>query len=298
MKKLYGMVCAMITPMKEDGSLDLKSIPALCEHLYQGGVHCLYPNGTNGESILLSPQERRTQAEAIQKANAGRCVLYIQCGAVTPEETYDHVRHARKIGADGAGVMTPVFFPTDDQALRDYYGVILKETSDFPLYVYNIFSRTGNDVSASLLGELMETYDNLYGIKFSAPNLLRVEDYVHCCAARTADVLIGNDALALCCLTAGGRGYVSGPGAVFPRYYAAVYDAFREDDLPAARAAQEKVLRLMQRMEGVPEIPAIKYMLWRQDVLSTPVCRRPFRPLDAAEKQQLDDLLVFVRSMN
>ncbi len=297
MKELYGMVCAMITPMQEDGALDQKSIPALCEHLAEGGVHCLYPNGTNGESLLLTENERQEQAEAILKANAGRCALFIQCGAVTPEETYSHVRHARAIGADGAGIMTPVFFPTDDLAMTDYYDVILSALPDFPMYIYNIAGRTGNDVTASLLGRLMSAHKNLRGIKFSAPDLLRVESYVHCCSERNADVLIGNDALAMCCLSVGGKGYVSGPGAVFPKQYSAIYNAFQTGSLKDAQAAQEVVLQLMRRMEGIPEIPAIKYMLWRLDILSSPVCRRPLRPLTSDEKNRLDNLLVFARSL-
>ena len=296
MKSLHGLVCAMITPMRECYEIDLESTAVFCDYLAQAGVHCLYPNGTNGESLLLQEDERKEMALKIHQANQQRCVLYIQCGAMTPEETYAHVRYAKQIGADGAGIMTPVFFLIDDRATKEYYEAALRELPDFPMYIYNIAFRSGIDVPAKLLGELMDQYPNLHGIKFSSPDLLRLEAYVACCQSRKPDVLIGNDALALCCLSAGGSGYVSGPGAVFPEQYAAIYNAFAAGDFAKAQAAQQRVLQIMKRMQGVPEIPAIKYMLWKKGIIKTPVCRRPFRALDACEKQQLDDVLVYVRA--
>lgn len=294
MKRLFGMVNATITPMREDGSVDEKDVAGLCDYLAENGVHCLYPNGTNGEALLLKQDERMRMAEAFQNGNRGRCVLYVQCGAMTTEETYSHVRHARKIGADGAGIMTPVFFPVDEKGMERYYEEILEELPDFPVYAYNIFTRSGNDVSAALLGRLMERHANLHGIKFSYPDLLRVEQYAGCCE-RGADVLIGCDNLALCCLTAGGAGYVSGPGAVFPKSYTAVYDLYAAGDFKAAKEAQAYLLTIQSRMNGIPEIPAIKYMLWKKGVISTPVCRRPLRALDSAETDRLDALLKYAK---
>lgn len=295
MKRLHGMVCAMITPMKENGEIDFSGIAALCEALAVNGVHCLYPNGTNGESLLLRAEERQAVAQQVAAANRQRCALYIQCGAVTPEETCAHIRHARKIGADGAGVMTPVFFLIDDRATERYFEEALAQAPDFPMYVYNIAFRTGVDVPSGLLGGLMARHSNLYGIKFSSSDLLRLQEYISCCPARRPDVLIGNDGLALSCLAAGGAGYVSGPGAAFPRQYAAIYNAFAAGEFAEAQAAQRRVLAIMKRMRGIPEIPAIKYLLWKQDVIASPVCRRPFRVLDACERQQLNDLMAFAR---
>lgn len=103
-KTLYGVVCASICPMNEDGSVDYASVRTLTRHLVDHGIHCLYPNGTNGESLSLTEDERRQIARIIAEENAGKAVLYIQCGAATVEESYRHVRFSREIGADGAGI--------------------------------------------------------------------------------------------------------------------------------------------------------------------------------------------------
>ena len=296
MNRLHGLVCAMITPMTEHFEIDLDSTAVFCDYLAKAGVHCLYPNGTNGESLLLQENERKAIAQKIQEENRQRCVLYIQCGAVTPEETYAHVRHAAQIGADGAGIMTPVFFLIDDKATKQYYETIMHELPDFPIYIYNIAFRSGIDVPPQLFGELMDRHPNLHGIKFSSADLLRVEEYIACSQKRKPDVLIGNDALALCCLAVGGAGYVSGPGAAFPEQYASIYNAYAAGEFEAAQIAQQRVLQIMKRLRGIPEIPAIKYLLWKKDIIKTPVCRKPFRELDTCEKKQLDDLLGYVKS--
>ena len=125
-----------------------RPLRTLTRHLVDHGIHCLYPNGTNGESLSLTEDERRQIARIIAGENAGKAVLYIQCGAATVEESYRHVRFSREIGTDGAGLMTPVFFAMDDSAMLKYYEDILNEITDFPIYAYNIPTRSGNDLEA------------------------------------------------------------------------------------------------------------------------------------------------------
>ena len=111
MKKLFGVVCATITPMSKEGKIDIESARRLYSYLADEEIHCLYPNGTNGESLSLSAEERMDLAKTAVQAGKGKQSIYIQCGASTVKETYQHVLNAKQIDADGAGVMTPVFFP-------------------------------------------------------------------------------------------------------------------------------------------------------------------------------------------
>jgi len=292
-KKLYGVVCATITPMDADGEIDLRSARSLCNHLAENGIHGLYPNGTNGEALLLTEQERKQIAETYAQENEGRCSLYVQCGAATTRETYAHVRHAREIGADGAGIMTPSFFPMDEAALFEYYDAILSELPDFPIYAYNISSRTGNDISPALLGRLMNAHENLLGIKNSSADLTRLYSYIHCCKNRKADALIGSDLMAVCCMSLGGRGWVSGPAAVMCKPHVALYEAVREKDSERAEKMVHHIWEIKQVMGKMPAIPATKYMLMRQGVIRTANCRPPFRALTAQECGALDELLLW-----
>ena len=291
MKRLYGTTCATITPMQADGTLDIESARSLYRYLVDSGVHCFYPNGTNGESYSLTKEEREQLAETCISEVSGNRAVYIQCGAPTVGESYSHIIHAKKAGADGVGVMTPAFLPVDEAGLEEYYCKALEMAGDFPVYVYNIPSRTGNDVSPELFDRLAHRYGNLCGIKYSAPDLLRLSQYIHAREGKDIDVLIGCDKLAVSCLMLGGKGYVSGPCAAFPNLYLELYEAFEKKDMPKCMCAQEKIREKLEATSGIPEIPAIKYLLMRKGIIKNDTCRAPLRALTEKEKKQLDTLL-------
>lgn len=214
-KRMCGVVIPTITPMNEDGSIDDASIADFTRYLLEAGVNALYPNGTNGESLLLTKEERDHVAEVMANVNAHRLPLFIQCGSMTTGETASHAVHAVDIGADGIGIMSPAFFQMDEEALFQYYRDVIKGLPEnFPVYIYNIPGCTTNDVKPGLLQKLMEEFPNIVGIKYSSPDLMRVEDYLET-DGRKPELLIGCDSLFLQCLMTGGVGTVTGPGSIF-----------------------------------------------------------------------------------
>lgn len=290
-KRLFGVVIPTITPMHEDGSLDEKSLEKYTEFLINSGIHCLYPNGTNGESLLLNAAERDLVASVMAKVNNGRLPLFIQCGSMTTAETASHVRHAVQIGADGVGIMSPAFFPMDDDAMFDYYSKAVADApADFPVYVYNIPGCTTNDVSPALLGRLMEQFPNVVGIKYSCPNLMRIEDYLRC-SSRTPDILIGCDSLFLQCLVTGGVGTVTGPGAVFYKRFIRLYEQYKAGDLQGAAQTQRQIVELDRALAGIPGIPALKAMLKLRGIIDSDTCRGPLRKLTQKEYDVLARVL-------
>ncbi len=282
MKTLSGVVCATITPMRKNGEIDEESLRSLLNHLAGNGIDGIYPNGTNGEGILLSARERRRAAEILVSENKGRMSVYIQCGSAATEEAVSHARHSREIGADGIGIMTPLFFHCDDQALSAYYDEILSAVPDFPAYIYNIPSHTRNDVTPGLLAQLMARHDNLRGIKYSDYNLPRAQDYLRQ-APRPADLLVGCDSLFLQCLMTGGVGTVSGPAMVFAKRFVRLYRQYRERDFEGAMETQRRIVDTDRALSGIPSIPAIKAMLKMLGVIKEDICRGPLRPLTAEE---------------
>ncbi|GAB2046540.1 4-hydroxy-tetrahydrodipicolinate synthase [Agathobaculum sp. TL06] len=290
-KRLSGVVIPTITPMHEDGSIDGRSLAGFTEYLVQAGVDCLYPNGTNGESLLLSRKERETVAEIMVKTAAKRIPVFIQCGSMTTAETISHVRHAVKIGADGVGVMSPAFFPMDEASLFGYYSAVVESVPpDFPVYIYNIPGCTTSDVKPELLGRLMEKYENIAGIKYSCPDLMRIEDYL-LCSGRTPDLLIGCDSLFLPCLMTGGVGTVTGPGAIFHERFNRLYRQYREGDMEGARRTQQQIVRTDRELAAVPGIPALKTLLKLRGIIENDTCRGPLRKLTDGEYALLERVL-------
>ena len=290
-KRLKGVVIPTITPMKEDGSVDEQSTADFCEYLCKAGVNAIYPNGTNGESLLLSAAERDLVAEIMVGTNKGRMTSFIQCGSMTTGETLLHVKHSEKIGADGVGVMTPAFFTMDDEALYQYYAKMARSVSDgYPIYVYNIPGCTTNDVSPQLLNRLLRDFPNIVGIKYSRSDLMRVEDYLNQCE-RQPELLIGCDSLFYQCLITGGVGTVSGPGSVYCERFTRLYRQFLSGDVEGAVITQRQIVTADRKLRGIPEIPALKAMLKMRGVIKTDVCREPLRRLTANEYATVERVL-------
>lgn len=286
-KRMRGLVVAAITPMNEDGTPDEQGVASFTDFLCKAGVHCIYPNGTNGESLLLTQAERERVAEITVKASQGRTPVFIQCGSMSTAETASHAQHAVKIGADGIGIMTPAFFTVDDEALFQYYQAIIAPLpKDFPVYIYNIPGCTGNDVSPALLGRLLDAFPNVKGIKFSKPDLMRAEDYLEQ-PSRRPDLLIGCDSLFLQCLTLGGVGTVTGPGAIFNERFTRLYRQYNEGDLTGAMKTQRRIVKTDRELADIPGIPALKTLLKLRGVIKTDVCRAPLRPLNDSEHDVL-----------
>ena len=288
--RMQGVVIAAITPMDQNGKVDYQGVADFAEYLSQSGVNCLYPNGTNGESLLLTREEREKIAEIFVKVSNGRVPVFIQCGSMTTEETASHAMHAAKIGADGIGIMTPAFFTMDDEGLFQYFSTVISPLpEDFPVYIYNIPGCTGNDVSPALLARLLSAFPNIKGIKFSKPDLMRLEDYMLACKRRP-DLLIGCDSLFVPCLTIGGVGEVSGPGAMFYERFTRLYRQYCEGDLAGAMATQAQIVSTDRKLAPIPGIPALKTLLKLRGVISCDACRAPLRPLREEEVQALSDI--------
>lgn len=289
-KRLKGVVIPTILPMNEDSTIDDVSLKNFTKFLVDAGLDALYPNGTNGESLMLKQEEREHVAEVMAEVNNHALPLFIQCGAMTTEETAALAKHAVKIGADGIGVMSPAFFGMDEEALFGYYSDVIRGLpEDFPVYVYNIPGCTTNDVSPALLHRLMAAFSNVVGIKYSCPNLMRIEDYLNT-DGRKPELLIGCDSLFLQCLMTGGVGTVTGPGSVFHERFNRLYRQFLDGDYAGAMETQQKIVVDDRRMEGIPGIPALKYLLKLRGVIRTEVCRKPLRALTDEEKKVLEEV--------
>lgn len=280
MKKLYGVTAAMVTPFTEQGRVDRKSLALLTEMLVEKGVNCLYPCGTTGEMVHLTESERKEIAETVVEAAAGRAEVFIHCGALRREETEALLVHAQSIGADGAGIVTPMFLPADDREMKYYYKQLSALVPpDFPLYLYNIPQCAGNDLTAGTAAEIAGECENIIGIKYSYPDMLRTLEYLQ---IPSFSVLHGCDKMFAELLMMGCDGTVSGVAGVFPEPFAAVYEAFLNRDLEGMRRWQEICIGFCDLLRCGSNMSWFKEAL-RQRGLAVGGMRAPQRDLPEEE---------------
>ena len=295
MKKLYGVTAAMITPFQKDGEVDLNGMRQLTRMLVDKGIHCLYPCGTTGEMLRLSMEERMSIAECVVKEAGKRVPVFIHCGAMRQEETIALIKHACRIGADGAGVVTPQFFKASDGELIAYYEAAAEAAGDFPIYLYNIPQCSGNDISAETAKEIAERCPNVVGIKYSFADINRTIDYLKI-QNRQFSVLHGCDRAMLGMLSLGCAGTVSGIAGVFPEPFVEAYGLYTQGRLTEAKKVQNLCIEFCDTLQCGSNMSYFKTALKLRGI-EAGFMRKPQLNLDEAETRRLKEKLEILCSI-
>lgn len=291
MRLLYGVTVPLVTPLTKERTLDISSLEHLTDFLIEKGIHCLYPGGTTGEMMLMGIEDRKVLAETVVRQTAGRAVVYIQAGAVNQADTITLAKHAVDIGADGIGVVTPVFYKLSDRELVSYYQSVCRSVpSDFPVYLYAIPQCAVNDITPALAEELAETCPNIAGIKYSYPNMSRIQEFMTI-RSGSFSVLCGPDELFCATVLTGGAGTVSGNAQVIPEHYVAIWNALERGDIPTAVSLQRKTNQLNQILSNDHNIARYKAALKYRKILSDASTYAPLEPLSEAESRSMSDML-------
>jgi 4-hydroxy-tetrahydrodipicolinate synthase len=257
MKKLRGVITAMTTPFTVDGQVDFRLLDSETEFLIGAGVHCLYPCGTTGEMLLMTNEQREAVARRVVEKAAGRVTVYIHVGAVKVEDTLRLARHAQAIGADGVGVVTPVFFGVNDREMEHFYVTVAESLpADFPVYMYNIPQCSTNDIKPEVCARVAARCPNVVGIKYSYCDMHRVMDYL---SARPGfSVLVGFDRLLMPAMEIGCDGAVSGAASVFPEPFVEVYERYTAGDKVEALKAMWRTNDIVKKLKAGTSLGTFK----------------------------------------
>lgn len=285
LSKLRGLVCPMVTPFADDGTLDLPAARQVVDFLIDHGVQVLFPAGSTGEGALLTQSERERLATTVVEHVAGRVPVIVHTGAITTGETVALTRHAQSIGATAASVITPYFFTYDEECVFNHYVTVAQAAPDFPVFVYAFPGNAKNDVSPALLARLRQAAPNIVGFKSSNGDLMRFQEYMDVCGP-DAVPLCGVDGLMLAALALGSHGQVSGNSNAVPELFRAVYDAYTGGDLAAARHAMHTVNRVRWVLGDGVQLAYFKAALTLRGVPAGRV-RAPMRELSPAQIDQL-----------
>ena len=236
MKKLTGVITALMTVADEKGSIDLAATLAYAKHCVAGGVDGLFVSGTNGEGINFSVKERLELAKLLVSELGGQVQICIHTGAARLSDTIALTRGAYEAGADCAAIVAPAFICYEDEELYDYFcAVSVSVPEEFPLYMYNIPPRTGNDIRPEVAERIFRDCKNVVGMKASFCDLSRSLEYL---SIEGMAFLQGSDVYQLEFLAMGCDGIISGLSGVYPVPFVQVKQAFAQGDLEKARKWQ------------------------------------------------------------
>jgi 4-hydroxy-tetrahydrodipicolinate synthase len=241
--ELRGCGTALVTPFRQDGSLDDASLRSLVAWQVESGIDFLVPCGTTGETPTLSREEWLHVIDTTIEVAAGR--VPIIAGA-TSNATTDAVEKAKeaasRAGVNGILTASPYYNkPTQEGQYRHFRAIA--EAIDKPVILYNVPSRTGSTIEVATLARLAEV-PNIVGVKDATGNINEMAEVCNS-LPETFLVFSGDDAVTLPLISLGGVGVISVASNEIPREMADLTRAALNNDWTTARAIYRKYLPLM-----------------------------------------------------
>lgn len=246
--KLTGLIAAPNAPMHKDGTINLDIVPQYAEHLRNSGVAGVFVNGTTGESLSLSPQERVALAEAWAKVCGPDLKLIVHVGDNALPVSRDLAAHAAQIGAAAIGAMPPSFFRPAAGAVADWCAAVADAAPEMPFYYYHIPSMTGVSVRMVDLFPLAGRIPSFAGAKYTFEDLMDYQMAVEAEGGRY-DVLFGRDEMFLSGLAVGAQGAVGSTYNYMAPVYLRIIEAYNKGDMDAARRWQTRSHQLVRILQ-------------------------------------------------
>lgn len=239
-----GVFPAIITPFKEDLSLDEEGLRRNIEYLEKGGVAGIVPCGTTGESATLTFEEHKRVVEIA--VDAARVPVIAGTGSNNTREALELTKHAADAGADAALLITPYYNKPNDRGMFEHFKTIAENCS-IPIVLYNVPKRTGIDLKPELVA-MLSRVKNIAAVKEASGSLSQVSLIIEKTAGSGFAVLSGDDDLTLPMMALGASGVVSVVANVAPRKTVAMVDAFARGDIDGARRLHYELAPLVRAM--------------------------------------------------
>jgi 4-hydroxy-tetrahydrodipicolinate synthase len=237
-----GCGTALVTPFRQDLSLDEATLRALVQRQIAAGINFLVPCGTTGESPTLTRAEHLRVVEITLEECKGRVPVLAGAGGYNTHEVIELARELESMGADGILSVTPYYNKPTQEGLYQHYRAIAAGIR-LPVIVYSVQGRTGVNVEPATLGRLAQI-DNIVGVKEASGNIGQMANVMQEVPANFC-VLSGDDAITIPLVALGGRGVVSVASNEIPAEMTAIAQACLRGDYAAARALQRQFLPLM-----------------------------------------------------
>jgi 4-hydroxy-tetrahydrodipicolinate synthase len=272
---IKGSIVAIVTPMHQDGTLDLPRLRSLIDYHVSEGTDGIVIVGTSGESPTVNNDEHRELIRVAVEHAAGRVPVIAGTGANSTAEAIELTAFAKSVGASGALSVVPYYNKPTQEGLYRHFRAIA-EAVDIPIFLYNVPGRTVADLANDTTLRLAEI-PNIVGIKDATGNMERASDLIQRAPEGFA-LYSGDDASTVPFILLGGHGGISVTANVAPRLMHEMCTAALEGDVQRARSLHFRLLGLHRNLflEANP-IP-VKWAVARMGLIEDGI-RLPLTPL-------------------
>jgi 4-hydroxy-tetrahydrodipicolinate synthase len=289
MKQLEGSFPVLITPMNEAAEIDWQGLMNNIEHFITEGVTGIVVNGSTGEFVSLTKEERFKVVEVAVEQVAGRIAVVAGTAAETTADAITFTRQAESAGADASLLINSYYAHPKDHEIYEHFKAVAESVS-LPIMIYNNPSTSGVDIGTETILQVARDVDNITHIKESSGDISKVRDVTRQ-GKGFLKTFCGADDLALESFLVGATGWISVAGNVVPRLVTNLYNAAKVNDMDKAWELYDRVLPLCNFIEGTGKfVQIVKRAMEIQGLAGGP-SRKPRLPLTDEEEAQLQEII-------
>ncbi len=294
-KPVCGIIPPLVTPLKDNETLDVESLERLIEHLIAGGVHGLFILGTTGEEQSLSYDIRKQMIRESCRINRGRLPLLACISDTSIVESIRLANVAADCGADGVVSAPPYYFATGQPELAQFYEELVPQLP-LPVFLYNMPSHVKVSFAPDTVRRIAQN-PQVIGFKDSSANAVYFQSVMYKMQERPDfAMLVGPEEITGECVLMGAHGGINGGANMFPELYVAMYDAARSGDVARVRQLQQLIMQISTTIytvgkHGSSYLKGLKCALSLLGVISDDFVASPFYKFNAPEREKIKEAL-------
>ena len=268
-----GAGVALVTPFKEDLSVDYDQLEKFIDFQIDNGTDSIIICGTSGEASTMSHDEQIEVVSACVSHVNGRIPVIAGAGANCTDEALNLAKRSEKAGADGLLVVTPYYNKATQKGLEEYYTTV-GNSVDIPIIMYNVPGRTGTNIQPATAVKIAKSVDNIVAIKEASGDIGQVATLA-ALADGCLDIYSGNDDQVVPLLALGGKGVISVLSNVAPRETHDMVMKFLDGDVKGSLDIQLKYMdvihNLFSEVNPIPAKRAVSEMGYCRNIVRRPM---------------------------
>ena len=294
-RPLSGIIPPLVTPLKDNETLDVESLENLIEHLINGGVHGLFILGTTGEEQSLSYHLRQQMIIESARINHGRLPLLVCITDTSIVESIKLAKVAAECGADGVVSAPPYYFATGQPELAQFYEELVPQLP-LPVYLYNMPSHVKVSFAPDTVARIAKN-PQVVGFKDSSANAVYFQSVMYKMQHRPDfAMLVGPEEITGECVLLGGHGGINGGANMFPELYVGMYNAAKAGDLQRVRELQQYIMQISTSIytvgkHGSSYLKGLKCALSLLGIIKSDFVASPFYKFDEPEREKIRQAL-------
>ena len=286
MDKFKGIFPALLTPFREDFSINENSLRQLIQYNLEKGVKGFYVGGSASEAFLMSDEERRRVLAVAAEQMADSCTMIAHVGNISTATTIELAKYAEGLGAHAISAVPPFYYKFNMEEIIEHY-LSLAESVSIPLIIYVMPFFTGVNFGMDNYKRLLDQ-PKIVGLKFTDSNLFQLERLIKMNPDKV--ILFGWDEMALGAFAMGADGGIGSTYNLQADKFLELTDLVARSQLEQARRKQEEINSVIDVLMKVGVFAGLKYALTLKGI-ECGVSRRPFRPLNDKQREMVKDVV-------